>query len=275
MESTIERSEAHRNWMREYKRHNQTLRCRLYECPERREGLSRFCTTHANRMGETGSPSFKPVDKLIRLAAPLKQLAEQIKAKELPHLENQLIANIVKTLVSDQTYVYRNREIESGLKIIEKARIVIATAGRIAGPERVVAFAILWAIACELDGPFHANKREMKAFYRTHLGNDIATLADIGRKWSETKKTYRTDNYHYVGQDPVKRVVSEERIDVKKKQIIRGAVKRKAGQLLLDAVLRQLGPTRSWIDDPWVTPFVQHIRERLNSVPFEQREYPV
>jgi hypothetical protein len=273
MESTIERSEAHRTWVREYRRKNQTLRCKIWECPKHREGLSRFCTTHSNRAGLMGSPTFKPIDQLTGIAALSKQLAETIKAKELPDLENRLIANIIKGLPRDQSYIYRNREIESGLKTLEKARIILATATPIAGPEQVVAFAILWAIANELDGPLHSNKAQQKAFFRTHLGNDISTLADIGRKWTETKKTYRLDSWHFVGQKPVPRLASEERVPMRKKQMIRGATKRKAGQIVLDAVLNQLGRTSTWIDDPWAAPYAEHIRERLASVPFHMREY--
>ena len=42
-------------------------------------------------------------------------------------------------------------------------------------------------------------------------------------------------------------MVSEERVLMIKRQIIRGAVKRKVGAFLLDAVERELGQTRVWM----------------------------
>ena len=107
--------------LRQYKLTNEVLRCRIYECREMREGLSRFCTLHSDRMGVNGSPTWKPVDKVLALDAHAKQLADQILTKALPAVEMGLIRNIMKSFPTDQEYKFLNREVPAGLKVMEKA----------------------------------------------------------------------------------------------------------------------------------------------------------
>ena len=47
------------------------------------------------------------------------------------------------------------------------------------------------------------------------------------------KKAWKPDTYYDVGKAPVMRVVSEDRVQLHKKPAVRGATKRKAGQLLV------------------------------------------
>jgi hypothetical protein len=259
--------------LQNYKLTNEQLSCRIYECTEVREGLSRFCSNHANHMGNHGSPTFKPVDHMLQLNGQATLLFQQIKDQVLPEPVRRKLANLMSDLPRDREYLYRNREIESGLKVLEKSRIIRVTALHNTSAERIVADSILWAIACELDTPYHSNRTEQKGFYRNSLGNDISNLAAIGRRWYETVKQFQTDSWHDAGQPPVRRVVSEERVLIIKKQSIRGAVKRKVGAFLLASVEKELGQTRIWMKEDWATPYVEHLKTRFATVPFAEREF--
>ena len=261
--------------LRDYKLKNEVLSCRIYECSEVREGLSRFCSQHADYQGCNGSPTFRPVDQMLQLNGQATHLYQQMKDRVLPEPVRAKLANLMADIPRDREYLYRNREIESGLKILEKSRIIRCTALHNTSAERIIAYAILWSIAQELDTPYHSNRVEQKAFYRNHCGNDISNLAAIGRRWYETVKTWKTDNTHWAGQEPVRRVVSEERVLIIKKQSIRGAVKRKVGAFLMDAVERELGQTRVWMTQDWCLPYVEHLKARFDAVPFSEREFKV